>query len=317
METFTQPNEQNPNYNNAEMNSLSISNSNGSTDTTQPVSMPVLTVKNSRVIRQAKNIRTDAQNQNVPLDIPKTMVPSPKTNYNNTPKTEYINYAQPPPYHIAAQRSQFFNSLTDCNECVSLTTQNAKYSNMKKEDYGDNTSLPHEQVSLTNIQDSNLDNDTYHNLSSFYEDIKTDYTKNNFCNNLQNQNDYKPRNFIQDKPSPSEYIVAPTPKRPVSLEGNQFYNKDMVNNHPTNGNIYSSATDSPEDNKLNYSVEMDNKAKSITMDNSPNSPSNSALKWAFGPHKNATVKQVTIQRNTDLGFSISQKHGHVSYLIKS
>lgn len=278
------------------------------------VSLPVLTVKNNPVIRKAKNIRTDTQNQNIPLDIPKTILSS-KPHYDT--KTEYINYAQPPPYHIAAARSQYFNSL-DCNECVNLTTQktpddaiitNVNYSKyLIKKTYSDVSNFAHEQVSLTSdIQNLNLDKTNYNNLSSYYEDIKTEYTQyNTLCNNIQNQ-DYKPRTFIQDKPTPSEYIVAPTPKRPVSSDstGLQLYKET------NNGNIQftTNGHGSVDDKSVHEYQEAEQKS---TSENSPSATSNSSVRWAFGPHKNATVIQVTIQKSPQLGFTISQKQGYVS-----
>lgn len=296
------------------MHSLSLYNSKKNYIEGNPVPLPILTIKNNPVIRKAKNIRTDAQNQNVLLDIPKQVLPT-KPLYGSL-KTESNNYAQPPPYHIAAARSQYFNSL-DCNECVNLSTQKtqddklipsvnySKYSLIKK-DYVDDSNYSYEQVPLTSDeQNSCLD-------SVYYDDVKMVHDQNNFCNNIQNDN--KPRTFIQDKPTPNEYIVAPTPKRPVSSDSTslQFY-KDANNGNIQNVNSNPTHLMNNQHNKDNvtpYWNNIENNQKSLS-DDSPTTPSNSSLKWAFGQHRNATVSQVTIQKSTELGFTVSQKYGHV------
>lgn len=298
------------------------------------VSLPILSVKNNPIIRKAKNIRTDPQN--TALDVPKTTA-SNKLLYDPT-KTEYSKIIQPPPYHIAAARSlqsQYFNSL-GCNECVTLTRLDqkspseeklitsdenySKYSTNRKE-YDEISNFVQEHVPLTSdvIQNLNYDNETYSsNFSSCYDDIKTEYNKNNFCN-IQNQNDYKLRTFIQDKPSPSEYIVAPTPKRPISSDsiGMQLYQET---NNSTNvqpcimTNKVNGCTQNKNELHNNEDVVVNDekvKRKSISNYDDKTTPSNSTIKWAFGQHKNATVVQVTIQKNSDLGFTISEKQGHV------
>ncbi|KAK7793995.1 hypothetical protein R5R35_003958 [Gryllus longicercus] len=68
----------------------------------------------------------------------------------------------------------------------------------------------------------------------------------------------------------------------------------------------SKTAESPVSQQLRVSVPMNLSSLSNLSMNSPAEPqSKHPSKWMFGPHKNATVFPVTIQKNSGLGFSIS------------
>lgn len=287
------------------------------------IPLPILAVKSSPVIRKAKNIKTETQNESIREAPPKELlykspdsITSLKYRHNDNPNPPPV---KPPdehltPYNLEAQ-PQYLNNI-DCSKCFTvdkinqipkLTTyiddkttnynncvvQTLEY-NIIKEDNTPKIVEIHEDV--TNIQ-SNDYNKTCDKISnsSNCENNTTDIEENNYSDNKHSENE-KPRTFIQDKPSPSQYIVAPTPKRPADIEN--FY-KQQSTSGPVNGNT--------------RSFNPDNEA-SPTKENSLIPSPNGNSKWAFGPHKNVTVVQVTLRKKSELGFTICEKQGYVSML---
>lgn len=230
--------------------------------------LPILAVKSSPIIRKAKNIRTDAQNESTRDESDKeiiyktpdqheTVPESPKLIEENLNTITFNSEAQPQiPTNVDCSKSFTSENI----DHIPMFVQSLEYNIV-------NESSAPKIIELSDVPQSTID--TNHERS---DEVST-----------KSDVEEKPRTFIQDKPSPSQYIVAPTPKRPADIEN--FF-KQQSTSSPSN-------IKSLKENALIPS-------------------NNGTSKWAFGPHKNVTVIQVTLRKKSELGFTICEKQGYVS-----
>lgn len=323
-------------------------NSKANVPDTCMLSQPVIAFDSSPVIREAKNIRTDMQTHALTNCSTNPGVQSSKNDSK-------MSTPQPPPYHIAAAYSlqaQFFNSY-DCSAPGSTTTSacsqapnSPTLSTLERNEHSNNLN---ETYSLGPIEGNDNDNklqpiiDNENNVSNIASDMHPLHL--NLQEDDLTQTDYKPRTFIQDKPSPGQNIVAPTPKRPGgpekvskipylasspsmrrspgmfrSMQDTQMHlYEKSANSMPSYNQFHASPRSCRRDLDVSL-VAVDNNNMNRGSRTKIPAPSklnattseNNATKWVFGQHKNATVVQVTLQRSPDLGFTITENDGKVT-----